>query len=80
MLDGEIHDGISVNVIIMDFVDGPSVEAFLDKLTNPRMRIRSKGGFNRIRPGELLSESDEDVMAIKVFVGGANVTGPQNYS
>ena len=57
------YGGIRVNVV-MDLVDGPSMENYIDKINNPRMKLRSTGGFRRVRPGEELSESDEEMVDI----------------
>ena len=63
-VDLQIYGGIYVNVV-MELIDGPSLDNYIEKLTNPRMKVRHTGGFRRIRPGEELSESDEEVVDIK---------------
>lgn len=62
--DNHEYGGIHVNVV-MDLIDGPSLDQYLDKLCNPRIKLRSTGGFRRVRPGEDLSESDEEVVEFK---------------
>jgi len=58
------YGGIHVNVV-MDLIDGPSLDQYIEKLSNPRIKLRSTGGFRRIRPGEQLSESDEEVVEFR---------------
>jgi serine/threonine protein kinase len=50
--------------MIMELVSGPSLEAYIERLVHPRMKCRSTGGFSRVRPGEELSDDDENVLQI----------------
>lgn len=62
--ENQEYGGIHVNVV-MDLIDGPSLDQYIEKLNNPRIKLRSTGGFRRVRPGEALSESDEEVVEFK---------------
>jgi serine/threonine protein kinase len=56
--------GIYVN-FVMELVDGIPMDAYVNQLTNPRMKKRKSGGFARIRPGEVLSDEDNEVIEIQ---------------
>lgn len=56
--------GVYVNVI-MELVKGYSLAGYIDKMTNPRIKRRSTGGFSKVRPGENLSDDDEEVIEMK---------------
>lgn len=61
--DGDPHGGIGICMII-ELVTGPSLEAYLDRVSHPRMKRRSTGGYSKVRPGEELSDEDEKVIEI----------------
>jgi serine/threonine protein kinase len=55
--------GIHVNIVI-ELVCGPTLESYLERMSHPRMKRRSTGGFSRLRPGEDLSDDDHDIIMI----------------
>ena len=58
-------DHCNLNVcMVMELVSGPSLEAHLERLSHPRMKRRSNGGFSRKRPGEELSDDDNAIISV----------------
>jgi serine/threonine protein kinase len=58
------YGGIRVNVV-MDLVDGPSLDNFIDKISNPRMQMRVAAGSRRVRTGDELSEIDDRMVDLR---------------
>ena len=55
--------GIKVSMVL-ELVTGPSLEFHLERLSHPRMKKRNTGGFSKSRPGEELSEDDEQIISV----------------
>ena len=59
----EPNAGIKVSMVL-ELVSGPSLEMYLERLSHPRMKKRTTGGFSKIRPGEELSDDDDQIIEV----------------